>query len=144
SGGDVALKKKDLDKPDDLHTISVSNDQPVRGTSLDGTEAPNYSSGGLLARTNWAATGAGIGVAVIDSGIAVHPDLLNVVKTVDFTGGLNVRMDPFGHGTHVAGIIGGSGASSGGQYAGIAPGVRLINLRVLDGQGGGSTSAVIA
>src|SRR5207237_6013490 len=66
------------------------------------------------------------------------------VKTVDFTGAPNVRTDPFGHGTHVAGIIGGSGQSSQGLYKGVAPASRLINLRVLDASGGGSSSNVIS
>ena len=52
--------------------------------------------------------------------------------------------DDFGHGTHVASLIGGSATPSSGLYAGVAPGVRLIGLKVLDGTGAGSTSAVIS
>ena len=56
--------------------------------------------------------------------------------------------DEFGHGTHVAGLIGGNGANSTGYhyfhtFLGIAPNVNLINLRVLDGNGQGSDTAVI-
>jgi serine protease AprX len=50
----------------------------------------------------------------------------------------------YGHGTHVAGIIGGNGSLSGGQYSGVAPGVSLIDLRALDANGAGSDSTVIA
>jgi len=47
------------------------------------------------------------------------------------------------HGTHVAGLVGGTGASSNGLYKGVAPGVRLIGMRVLDANGQGRTSDVI-
>ena len=53
-------------------------------------------------------------------------------------------VDGYGHGTHVAGLVAGSGALSNGQYAGVAPNARLIGLRVLDDSGNGSTSDVIA
>ena len=147
-GFTMELKVKDLDKLANWHLI-ISVDAPIKGHSAaDGLEAPNNSSGALAAIQKYAAmypaAGAGVGVAIIDSGIASHPDLPNLVKTVDFTGGPNVPGDPFGHGTHVAGIIGGSGQSSQGLYAGVAPSARLINLRVLDASGGGSTSNVIS
>src|SRR5215467_4582125 len=102
-------------------------------------------------------TGAGIGVAVIDSGINDnHPDLWDgahthsrVVYHQDFTGTATTNVnganyDLYGHGTHVAGIIGGNGYLSGGQYQGVAPGVNLIDLRALDANGAGSDSTVIA
>lgn len=143
-GAVVELRAKDVEKLDDSSFIALSLDAKVNGkNAVDGLEPPNSSSGGLAARQKYSAAGAGIGVAIIDSGIAVHPDIQNVVKTVDFTGGPNVQTDPYGHGTHVAGIIGGSGQSSQGLYAGIAPSARLINLRVLDSNGIGPTSSVI-
>src|SRR5581483_11858131 len=93
--------------------------------------------------------GAGIGGAVIDSGIDVtNKDLgiaggsaSRVVYSQDFVG--TGTKDFYGHGTHVAGIIGGNGANSNGLYKGIAPQVNLINLRVLDENGSGTDSAVI-
>jgi serine protease AprX len=97
--------------------------------------------------------GTGIGVAVIDSGIIDTPDLYNssgsrVVYSQDFTG-TGSTVDVYGHGSHVAGIIGGNGASSSGAnytytFTGMAPNVNLINLRVLDQNGQGSDSNVIA
>src|SRR5437016_3962995 len=85
--------------------------------------------------------GQDIGVAVIDSGIADVTDLPNVVKTVDFTvSPIPGRADPYGHGTHVAGILAGSGLSSSYRYLGIAPMAHLINHRVLDQKGAGYTS----
>src|SRR5579883_683614 len=90
-------------------------------------------------------TGQGIGVAVIDSGIdSSNADLSGrVVYSQDFTGE-GVTRDLYGHGTHVAGIVGGSGANSNGRYRGIAPGVNLVNLRVLDETGSGQDDAIIS
>jgi serine protease AprX len=73
-----------------------------------------------------------------------------VVYSQSFVSGDTTTSDKYGHGTHVAGLIGGSGASSGtgngyaATYAGVAPNVNLINLRVLDLNGMGVDSQVIA
>src|SRR5262245_58988789 len=92
--------------------------------------------------------GAGVGVAVIDSGISPSTVFGNrIVAFYDFTSGDAVSVAPndqYGHGTHVAGLIGGSGAPSGGVYPGVATGVNLIGLKVLDANGQGYTSSVIA
>jgi serine protease AprX len=85
--------------------------------------------------------GTGIGVAVIDSGVTESADVATKID-VDFTGSKDPT-DAYGHGTHVAGIIAGSGALSSGKFTGEAPGVRISNLRVLDDQGTGYTSSVI-
>ena len=94
-------------------------------------------------------TGAGVGIAVIDSGIAPVPDLAGRISAFyDFTNGQGgvptAPVDPYGHGTHVAGLIAGSGALSNGQFEGVAPSAHLIGLRVLDTSGSGSTSDAIA
>ena len=88
-------------------------------------------------------TGRGIGVAVIDSGVSLHPDLEpRVAARLDFTGeGVD---DGYGHGTHIAGMVAGNGRSSQGQNAGIAPGASIVSLKVLDHSGVGKTSDVIA
>src|SRR5271165_1245341 len=91
--------------------------------------------------------GKGVGVAVIDSGIATHFDLPYPVYQQTF--GTTDLTDLFGHGTHVAGIIAGNGSSStGSSYTytiqGVAKGVSLINLKVLDANGVGTDSSVIA
>ena len=111
---------------------------------------------GVSAAWNSGFNGTGIGVAVIDSGINdSHPDLQNpdgssrVDYHQDFTGTPTTntsggQYDLYGHGTHVAGIIGGNGSLSGGEYAGVAPGVSLIDLRALDANGAGTDSTVIA
>ena len=102
-------------------------------------------------------TGAGIGVAVIDSGISSwHDDLTGgsglsfpygnqrVTKFVDFVNGRTLPYDDNGHGTHVAGTIAGNGYDSNGEKAGIAPGAQLVALKVLDDQGTGTIANVIA
>ncbi|HEY3175790.1 MAG TPA: S8 family peptidase [Candidatus Polarisedimenticolia bacterium] len=99
-------------------------------------------------------TGRGVGVAVIDSGIYPHEDLpAGVVRaSVDFIDptrqGSDLAADPYGHGTHVAGIIAGRSVASpvepGGYLGGMAPGAHLVSLRVLDHKGMGRTSDVIA
>lgn len=109
-----------------------------------------------VAASQYGFNGTGIGVALIDSGIAAHPDLNNangvsrVVYSQSFVAGDTTTSDEFGHGTHVAGLIGGTGASSGtangyaATYAGMASNVNFINLRVLDENGSGTDSGVIA
>ncbi|HEY3883935.1 MAG TPA: S8 family peptidase [Vicinamibacterales bacterium] len=103
--------------------------------------------------------GAGVGVAVIDSGVTGwHDDLTylgsnkavkvvngqRVVQFVDFVNGRTMPYDDYGHGSHVAGIIAGNGLDSLGARAGIAPAADLVSLKVLDQNGSGSISNVIA
>ncbi len=88
-------------------------------------------------RAGW--TGAGVGVAVLDTGLFLHPDLRGRVNGfLDLVNGRTEPYDDNGHGTHVAGVIGGDGSLSGGRYQGIAPGCRLTAVKVLDAAGGGS------
>ncbi len=90
--------------------------------------------------------GRGVKVAVIDSGIDKnHPDLVGkVVAEKNFLSDEITADDLLGHGTMVAGIIAGTGAASGGEYRGIAPGADLISVKVIDGQGDGKVSDIIA
>ncbi len=89
-------------------------------------------------------TGQGIGIAVIDSGIASHPDLGNrVIVSQNFNPNVSGSDDGYGHGTAVAGILAGDGTASLGRYIGVAPQANLINLRVNDGTGAAPTSAIM-
>ncbi len=89
-------------------------------------------------------TGRGIGIAVIDSGIASHPDFgSRVIASENFNPTTTGIDDLYGHGTAVAGIVAGDGTASGGRFVGIAPQASLINLRVNDGTGGAPTSAIM-
>jgi len=141
--------------------IALSNRADVKYISLD---RPHHASGGhsaqdaINAYAAWQSgyTGKGIGVALIDSGVFKHPDLRGgvhnssrVVYSQSFVSGRSSADDQYGHGTHVAGLIAGDGASSTGPkysrtFEGVAPDANIINLRVLDENGEGTDSAVIA
>ncbi|MER5435119.1 S8 family peptidase [Streptomyces sp. NPDC002588] len=95
----------------------------------------------------WAAgyDGKGVKVAVLDTGVdTTHPDLKDRVETAKNFSESADTVDRVGHGTHVASTIAGSGAKSGGKYKGVAPGARLISGKVLDDNGEGSDSEIIA
>jgi serine protease AprX len=103
---------------------------------------------GLLGTPGY--TGTGVGVAILDSGIATHNALdSRVVARVNLVSDEpGVTGDPFGHGTHLAGIIGGNRTAATwvtqAFAGGSAPSVRLIDVRVLGSRGSGRTSDVIA
>ncbi len=90
--------------------------------------------------------GKGVTVAIIDSGINKnHPDLAErVVGEKNFVGDEPTTTDLLGHGTMVAGIVAGSGAASGGKYKGVAPGASLLNVKVINKDGNGRISDIIA
>lgn len=88
--------------------------------------------------------GEGVGVAIMDTGIMNHPDFDHrIAEFRDYIGHQNKLYDDNGHGTHVAGIIGGSGKMSRGLYGGIAPACHFIAIKVLDRTGNGSTDSVV-
>ena len=149
---------EDLDKDPDVAYISPNR-------SLSGTATPtlDYTPESVNAPTawkQWGLNGTGIGVAVIDSGVSAVGDLYwwnpsnqtygsRVVYSQNFVPGTTDTSDLYGHGTHVAGIIAGAGWFSTGSnfthtFKGIAPNANIINLRVLDQNGAGTDSSVIA
>lgn len=90
-------------------------------------------------------TGKGVGVAVLDTGLFPHRDFEGRIAA--FADMVNRRPRPYddcGHGTHICGIIGGSGAASYGRYQGIAPGCSLVGVKVLDRKGNGFASDVLS
>ncbi|CAJ37945.1 S8 family serine peptidase [Methanocella arvoryzae] len=91
-------------------------------------------------------TGKGVKVAVVDTGIdGSHPDFKGrITEFKDFVGSKTEAYDDFGHGTHCAGIIGGSGAASGGKYKGVAPEVTFTGIKVLGKDGSGSLDTILA
>ncbi len=134
----------------------ISGDLPVTAdmaVTNDVTKATSVWQGnpgllGLLGTPGY--TGAGVGIAIVDSGIAAHTALdsrvvahVNLVSAEPGAAG-----DPFGHGTHVAGIAAGNRTAASFVTAafngGSAPSARLIDVRVLGADGSGLTSDVIA
>ncbi|MEU0964671.1 S8 family serine peptidase [Streptomyces sp. NPDC005917] len=95
----------------------------------------------------WAAgyNGKGVKIAVLDTGVdATHPDLKDqVIESKNFTTAADAT-DHFGHGTHVASIAAGTGAKSHGKYTGVAPGAKILNGKVLDDNGSGDDSGILA
>lgn len=88
-------------------------------------------------------TGKGVRIAVLDTGVAKHPDLQKrVIYFGDFVNGMARPYDDYGHGTHVSGILAGEGVID-REYRGIAPGAQLISLKVLDKNGNGRREQVI-
>lgn len=125
----------------------VSQDQPLKASGFleDPTGAEQVrsmaSGSGLI--------GTGVGIAILDSGIDITHNALKpaanhpgVVFSKDFTG-QGTTADKYGHGTHVATMIGGADTFASGDYTGIAPGASLLNLRVLDNNGQGNASNII-
>lgn len=128
-------------------------DRPVRGhkrlTKNGFASGWDASARAVGADINWArptsVTGAGVGVAILDTGIAPTPDI-RVTGWVDFVNGRPNPYDDNGHGTHVAGIVAGNGAMSGGAnspFLGAAPGAHLIGVKVLNANATGYASTVI-
>ncbi len=85
-----------------------------------------------------------ITIAVLDSGMGRHPDLEGkCIAFRDFVNDKEQHYDDCGHGTHVCGIICGSGELSQGKYRGIIPGARLVVGKVLDEKGDGRADAML-
>ena len=99
------------------------------------------------APTAWEAgyDGTGVTVAVLDTGVdAEHPDLAGQVGAEENFSESDTVQDGFGHGTHVAATIAGTGAGSDGLRKGVAPGATILSGKVLDDEGSGWESDIIA
>jgi serine protease AprX len=130
--------------------LVVTPDEAVRvaGTGTPGGgRAPAAVFPSTTGATSlWArgVTGAGVNVAVLDTGIDPLPDFgSRLVGGVDLSGEGNPLEDSYGHGTFVAGLIAGDGASSQGRYTGEAPGAGLVAVKVAGASGVTDLATVI-
>lgn len=121
----------------------------------DITPTLDKGRGATQADVQWSTTGYdgyGVRIAIIDSGINSNEAFVNgtssrLVYQKSFITGVTSTADGYGHGTHVASIIAGDGEGSdvnAAKYRGIAPFADIVNLRVLDDNGAGKDSYVIA
>lgn len=146
-------------------TVPVSSLQTLAANPRVAYISPNRKTSSFLDITTqtvkanelWTSgwDGSGVGIAVIDSGVALKRDLATadgtrsrVVFSESFVPGEDAS-DQYGHGTHVAGIVAASGSESTGPsfthaFKGVAPNANIVNLRVLDANGSGQESEVIA
>ncbi len=134
-----------------LPGITVTPDVSVSVQSVPESTGPHTPSDDFLQQTGASElaaqgdTGQGITVAVLDTGIDNLPDFAGrLIGGVDLTGDNSPFQDDYGHGTFVAGLIAGNGASSNGQYSGEAPGANLVSIKVAGASGQTDLATVIA
>ena len=134
-----SIKASELDDlANDPDVSYISPDRVVQATDVYTNEASNAATA-----QSYGFDGTGIGVAVIDSGVSLPPDLVKrVVYSESFVSPKSDEV--YGHGTHVAGFTAGNREDSSKKYIGVAPGADIIALRVLDDNGKGADSNVIA
>src|SRR5687768_13407768 len=131
----------------DVAYVSINKELRTLGhvTATSGADAVRATSGTNVTGLD----GTGVGIAVIDSGMDTsHKAFLDksnglrIVASVDFTGEGRTD-DPYGHGTHVASILAGNGRISNAAYTGVAPNANVVNLRVLNSEGTGTTAYLL-
>jgi len=136
-GGFESEDKNDKDR-NDKDKQDKQDKQDKRSTSTTTLSTGLLAIRGPQAWTT--TTGEGVTIAIMDTGIAQHPDLAKgkVRARVDFVGDGNGKDDPGRHGTFIAGLV----AANGG-LKGVAPDADLVSLRVLDANGNGTLAGVI-
>jgi serine protease AprX len=137
--------------------VAVVDDGRMNGWAEKGSDAATAATPGTsldevrdaIGATQSGATGAGVDVAVIDTGMVPVPALARAGKVVqgpDFSNQSRnsylAHLDTFGHGTHVAGIIAGDDEASG--FRGVAPGARLVNIKAAGADGSTTLAAIVA
>lgn len=135
----------------------LSLDDEMSATSVASRLAANIPASGSI---NAGYAGSNVGIAVLDTGVSKHADLSDSIFQYSFLNGAypipeivngqvvaqssSAREDGFGHGTHVAGLLSGSGVESDAHFKGSATGAKVLALQVLDENGQGSMSDVMA
>jgi len=140
---------------DDVKRVSLDETVVTSSTILKTVaNVPSYDS------SNSSYKGDDQTVAILDTGVASHGDLYDKVRQYSFLNGnypkpeidddklekynSSAQLDEFGHGTHIAGVVAGSGRFSSGDYEGPALQADILSLQVLDGNGHGQMSDVMA
>lgn len=129
--------------------VTVRRDAPVKmeGQYGEGSGvASAVYTDATRASKAWAqgVTGQGINVAIIDTGVNTDGDLAGqVLHSVDFTAEQDHK-DNYGHGTFVAGLIAGTGAGSNGAVKGVAPGSKIVSVKIAGRDGATDVTRVLA
>ena len=141
-----------------MRVASAGDGSAGTGLTVTGTPSVYRAEVGADALAARGDTGSGAVVALIDTGVTPVPDLAGRLVTglqnpsdpsgppvdcINFSGDRTCR-DGFGHGTFEAGLIAGTGADSNGQFAGVAPGARIINIKVARADGSTDLVRVLA
>ncbi|MDQ1385462.1 MAG: serine protease AprX [Actinomycetota bacterium] len=143
--------------PDQLATLKAQSDLVVTPNAPVAVQDASFPSAlrapaAVFPKTTGATTlwsndvdGSGVAVAVLDTGITKLPDFgKRIIGGVDLSGEGNAFQDSYGHGTFVAGLIAGNGASSKGAYKGEAPGANLVSVKVAGASGVTDLATVIS
>lgn len=132
-----------------LRNFAVLEEAPVfQILAKKSSEMPCFPSEQIpwnIKKVNGGKGGEGINVAVLDTGVAKHPDLV-VGLCMDFTkaGIENTCVDKNGHGTHLAGIVSAYGGKKGDGIVGVAPGANLQIIKVCNDEGACFADDVLA
>ncbi|HVF06824.1 MAG TPA: S8 family peptidase [Frankiaceae bacterium] len=144
--------------PDSVVTVSASADGGGTNTSTIKSVYRDEVGASVLAAQG--TKGAGVRIALVDTGVNEVPDLAGrivpvqdpgntpapfrgTVRCVDFSGEGDC-VDRYGHGTFLAGLMAGNGAASGGRFAGIAPDAQIVSLKIAGKNGAADVSKVLA
>jgi serine protease AprX len=136
----------------------ISLDAPVEmadgGTSASSASITSAYPFTVKANDAWAedVAGQGVGVAVIDTGLSpvTNPDFSSldgtsrIVASVEVNSTSETTSDGYGHGTHIAGIVGGNGSADNGRFVGVAPSANVVNVKISDDTGASGIGDLIA
>ena len=128
----VNITKREIEKISNLFSVEYVYSVATASTMINVSKK-------ILGCDETPLKGTGIGVAIIDTGVAPHLDFClgrnRLKKSLDFVNEKTFPYDDNGHGTFVCGVMAGSGAESAGKYSGIASDVDIVSIKALNAQG---------
>lgn len=133
-----------LRRHEDVHSVTPNRQLEVQSSSYEDGPAANHNvSTGAAPAHSQGLDGSGVGIALLDTGVADHPDLEGrIAAAADLTSD-HTFGDEYGHGTFMAGLIAGTGASSRGRYTGVAPGAHIMSVKISGADGTMSLGQVL-